>query len=118
MPFLKPGNPYLPGYAIPKAWTQERDKNVHTIAGVPRGTVDPPPPQYPKGFLWNPGYAIPDEWYHEPWGGVQVTPWAPHGMRDKVDPIFYQATGVFEPAKCPLVWIAAAAGLYFLLKKK
>lgn len=83
MSYLKPKNPYNPGYALPKnVLTEPKHRGTVTTNWAPRGTIDSYRAAKPRS-AWASGYALPKNVLREtPGQGVLTTNWAPKGTID------------------------------------
>ena len=83
MSYLKPKNPYSPGYALPEnVLTEPKTRGTITTNWAPRGTIDSYRAAKPRS-AWASGYALPKNVLREkPGQGVLTTTWAPKGTID------------------------------------
>ena len=83
MSYLKPKNPYSPGYALPEnVLTEPKTRGTVTTNWAPRGTIDSYRAAKPRS-AWASGYALPKNVLREtPGQGVLTTNWAPKGTID------------------------------------
>lgn len=83
MSYLKPKNPYSPGYALPEnVLTEPKHRGTITTNWAPRGTIDSYRAAKPRS-AWASGYALPKNVLREkPGQGVLTTTWAPKGTID------------------------------------
>ncbi len=83
MSYLKPKNPYSPGYALPEnVLTEPKHRGTITTNWAPRGTIDSYRAAKPRS-AWASGYALPKNVLREtPGQGVLTTNWAPKGTID------------------------------------